>query len=161
MAIPIYASGDFRITWNSALITGGMSSGLGEDTFLTITPNGPIAETSIGASGDISYSKLADQGGTIELIFKQNAPALKEIDAVAAALQLVGTASGVPFGGVFTLEDPTGAIPNFLAWNTFLVDKGTMTHQKVMGERTITFNCEKLINGDPQSIEANISSYLK
>jgi len=161
MANPIYASGDFRIVWNSAQITDSMSDGWAEDQFMTVTPNGPLVETSIGASGSMSISKLADQGGVIEVTYMQNAPALKQIDTVAAGLQIVGDASGIPFGGVFTFEDPTGNTPNFLAWNAYLVDKGALTHQKVMGERTVTWNCEKLIFGDPQSIEANISSYLK
>lgn len=160
MSLPIYASGDFKCSWYGEKI-GNLSAGWGDDQFLTATPNGPIKETSIGASGDMAVSKLADQGGVITMTFKQTAPALKKIDEVSAAEQLVGEFYELPFSGPFLFEDPTGNMDNFVAWDAVLVDVGSHEHQKVMGERTVTWNCSKLIFGNVASITANISSYLK
>ena len=157
MSNPLYASGDFTCTW----YTEDLSVGWGDDTFLTVTPNGPIKEASFGADGNMSVSKLADQGGTIEITFMQTAEALSTIDAISASEQLVGELYTLPFGGPFTFKDPTGNTPSFVAWNTVLIDKGVHTHQKVMGERTITFACEKLIFGDVDSITSNILDYIK
>jgi len=157
MANPIYASGDFKISWNGT----SLGTGWGDDTFITVTPNGPIKETSIGADGNMSISKLADQGGVIEMTFMQTAEALAKIDEIAAAEMLVGEFYELPFAGFFLLEDPTGNNENFVAYNTVLVDNGSFSHQKVMGERTITWNCEKLILGNYSSIMATMSSYLK
>lgn len=154
---PIYASGDFRATWNGIKL----SSGWGDDQFLTATPNGPVAETSWGSDGNMSYSKLADQGGVITMTFKQTAEALKDIDKVSAGLQLVGEFYETPFAGFFTFEDPQGNVENFVAYNAVLVDRGAHEHQKVMGERTITWNCEKLIFGTPADIIPVISQYIK
>jgi len=155
--LPIYASNDFLAEW----YTVDLSSGWGDDTFLTATPNGPIKEVSIGADGNMSVSKLADQGGVITMTFKQTAKALEDIDKIAASEALVGDAYEIPFSGPFTFKDPTGNVNNFFAYNTVLIDKGSHEHQKVMGERTVTFACEKLIFGNPESIQANLSSFVK
>lgn len=154
---PVYASGDFRCTWNGLKL----NSGWGDDQFLTATPNGPLKELQWGADGNLSQSKLADQGGVITMTFKQTAEALKRIDEVAAAEMLVGEFAQLPFAGFFTFEDPSGSVENFVAYNTVLVERGAHEHQKVMGERTITWGCEKLIFGDPATIIANISQYIK
>jgi len=155
---PVYGSGDFKITWNGQSLANG---GLGNDTFLTVTPNGPIKETSIGADGQMSVSKLADLGGVITITFMQTAEGVSKIDEIAAAEMVINEVGELPFAGLFVLEDPTGNCDNFYALNTVLVDRGTIEHQKVMGERTFTFNCEKLIFGDYTSISQNISSYIK
>lgn len=157
MANPIYASGDFKSSWNGI----SFNTGLGNDTFMTVTPNGPIKETSIGADGNMSISKLADQGGVIEMTFMQTAESLTKLDEVAAAEQLVGEFYELPYSGPFLFEDPTGNTDNFYAHNTVLVDNGSFSHQKVMGERTVTWNCEKLIFGNVASIQSAISSYIK
>lgn len=157
MANPLYASGDFTCTWQSI----SLNTGWGEDTFLTVTPNGPIKEVTFGADGNMTPSKLADMGGVIEMTFMQTADALDEIDKIAAAEQIVGELYSTPYSGVFTFSDPTGNMPSFLAWNTVLLDKGVHSHQKVVGERSVTWACEKLIFGDPDSILANISNYVK
>lgn len=157
MANPIYASGNFKCSWNGE----SLNTGLGNDTFLTVTPNGPLVETSNGADGIMSISTLADQGGVIEMTFMQTSESLAKIDAIAATMQLVGEAYELPFSGYFLFEDPTGNTENFVAYNTVLVDKGSFSHQKVIGERTITWNCEKLIFGNVASIQSAISSYIK
>lgn len=154
---PVYASGDFKCTWNGVKL----NTGWGNDQFLTATPNGPLKDVQIGASGDMSVSKLADQGGVITMTFMQTADALDDIDNIAAAEMLVGEVAELPFAGFFQFEDPTGNTKSFVALNTVLVDRGSHEHQKVVGEQTITWACEKLIFGDPLSIMSNISSYLK
>lgn len=157
MANPIYASGNFKMSWNSV----SMHVGIGNDTFMTVTPNGPLVETSIGADGNMSISTLADQGGVIEMTFMQTAKALSDIDQKAVLSQMVGDAYNVPYVGEFLFEDPTGNNSNFYAHNAVLVDNGSFSHQKVMGERTIKWNCEKLIFGEYDSIKRAMSSYLR
>ena len=154
---PLYASGDFECTWNGV----NLSSGWGDDQFLTATPNGPIKEVVIGADGNMSVSKLADQGGVITMTFKQTAEALNKIDEISAAEQLVGIFYAAPFSGPFTFTDPNGNVNNFVAHNTVLIDNGSHEHQKVMGERTITWACEKLIFGNPADIMREITNYVK
>ena len=161
MANPVYDSRNFRIGWNGAILTEGMNSGWGDDTFMTVTPNGDDVDMKIGSCGTAGVSKLADQGGTIEVTFQQTAIALKKIDQIAATSQLMNEVWTTPYLGVFTFTDPSGAQPSFVAWNAVLSNKGTTTHQKIMGERTITWKCEKLIYGDPDSITANILDYIK
>lgn len=161
MANPTYASGNFRMGWNGAILTGGMNTGWGDDQFMAITPNGDLVETAIGADGHMSVSQLADQGGVIEVTFKQTAEALNKIDLVAATQQLMNEIYTGPFLGMFTFEDPLGNVPNFVAWNTVLVNKGAQTHQKVMGERTVTWHCEKLIFGSVDEIKPKILDYIK
>lgn len=154
---PVYSSGDFKCTWNGAKL----NTGHGSDQFLTATPNGPLKEVSIGASGDMSVSKLADQGGVITMTFMQTAEALTKIDEIAASEMLVGEFAELPYAGFFLFEDPSGAAKSFVAFNTVLVDRGSHEHQKVMGEQTITWACEKLIFGDPASIMNQLDSFLK
>ncbi len=154
---PQYASSDFICSWNGKKL----NTGWGEDVFLTVTPNGPLKETKIGADGWMSVSKLADQGGVIEMTFMQTAQALKDIDVISAAEMAVGEAYELPFAGIFAFEDPLGNLDNFVAINTVLVDRGAHTHQKVMGERTITWNCEKLIYSNPASVLENLAAYTK
>ena len=155
--IPIYASGDFTAGWNGK----DLSSGWGDDQFLTVTPNGPLKETMIGADGHMSVSKLADLGGVITMTFKQTAQALKDIDEVAAIEMAIGDAAQLPFAGEFHFKDPTGNMQNFVALNVVLVDRGTIEHQKVMGERTITWNAETIIFSNPASIKSAVDSFLK
>jgi hypothetical protein len=152
-----YASGDFKITWNGE----SLSTGHGSDQFLTATPNGPMAEMEIGADGNPVISKMADQGGVLTMTFWQTAETLKLIDKIAAAEMLVGEFAELPFAGVFTFEDPTGNMENFLAWDVTLLDRGSHEHQKAVGERTITWGAGKLIFGDPASIMAAMSQYIK
>lgn len=155
--LPVYSSGDFTCIWNGVKLNVGW----GDDQFLTATPNGPLKETMIGAAGDMAVSNLADRGGVITMTFKQTADALDDIDTIAAAEMLVGEAFNLPYAGYFQFFDPLGNNKGFVALNTVLVDRGAHEHQKVMGERTITWNCEKMIFGDPLSIMGQISSFIK
>ena len=154
---PVYSSGDFKCTWNGTKLNVGH----GNDQFLTATPNGPLKEVTIGADGSMSVSKLADSGGVITMTFMQTAEALTDIDNIAAAEMLVGEFAELPYAGYFQFEDPTGNTKSFVAVNTVLIDRGAHEHQKVIGEQTITWACEKLIFGDPASIMREISSYIK
>lgn len=154
---PVYASADFKCTWNGA----NLSTGHGNDQFLTATPNGALKEVSMGADGGMSVSKLADQGGVITMTFMQTANALTTIDTITAAEMLVGEAANLPFAGFFIFEDPTGNTKSFVAYNTVITDRGAHEHQKVMGEQTITWACEKLIFGDPASIMGALSDFIK
>lgn len=157
MPNPIYASGNFKAAWNGVKL----NTGWGDDQFLTVTPNGALKEVAIGADGFMSISKLADQGGTITMTFKQTAEVLKDIDKIAAGEQLVGEFYELPYTGAFTFEDPSGNVDNFYAHNAVLIDRGTHEHQKVMGERTITWACERLIYGTPADIIPVINQYIK
>jgi hypothetical protein len=143
--------------WNGTKL----NTGHGNDQFLTAIPNGPMKATTIGADGSMTVSKLADTGGVITMTFMQTAKALGDIDIIAAAEMAVQEAFNLPFAGFFTFEDPTGNSKNFVAYNTVLVDRGEESHQKEVGERTITWHCEKLIPGDPASIMREISTFIK
>ncbi len=154
---PVYDSSNFICAWNGTTL----NTGWGQDVFMTVTPNGPLKETAIGADGWMSVSKLADQGGVIEMTFMQTAQALTDIDIKAAEEMALNEFAKLPFAGIFSFTDPLGNLDNFVAINTVLVDRGSHSHQKVMGERTITWHCEKLIYGNPASIMENIAAYTK
>ncbi len=154
-----FASGDLTITWNGIKL----NSGWGEDVFFTATPNGPLKEMTIGADGNGTISKLADRGATLELTLVQTAvKQLKDISKIAAAETLVADAAQLPFAGIFTVEDPLGNCANFVCLNATLVDMGSHSFGKTVGERTITWKCDKFIETDSiESVMSNISSYIK
>lgn len=157
MANPAYASQGFLFTWN----TISLNTGWGTDQFLTVAHNGPLKELTFGADGSMTTSQLADQGGVINMTFMQTAKALTKIDEISAAEQLVGAAYVTPYSGLLTFTDPLNSVNSFVAYNTTLLETGSHEHAKVVGERTITWGCEKLIYGNVSSILANISSYIK
>lgn len=148
-----YSSANLTSTWNSIDLSEGL-------TAINFTPNGAYAETTFDLGGQMTMSMLANQGGVLELTYLQTSKTVKKLLGIGAAMQVVGQNANVPYFGLFSLKDPTGNTGQCVAWNTALVADGGETWGETVGERTFTFNCEKLIYSDnPASIAAAIVDY--
>lgn len=158
MANGVFASGRLLITWNGI----DLSEGWGEDTFLTITPNGDIREVMIGADGNGTISELADMSATIELTLSQTADVIKTINKIEAAERVVRDNTGVPASGFFTVEDPLGSTANFVCLETVMLSSGAHEWAKTAGERVFRWHTTRYIpTDDPATVLSNIQAYIK
>lgn len=150
-----YSSAGINITWNGLKLSNGY---LG----ISVTPNGDTQQLDFDLKGRAVISRLANQGASLELEYRQGSQSLKDLDSVMAGLQLVGEAFELGFQGVLTIDDPTGAVGSFVAVNAVLANMGDETIGETVGSRTATFYCEKLIRTDNVAdVLAKLASYLE
>lgn len=150
-----YESGAVEVTW----YTVNLSEGWAEDTFLTITPNAARVETSAGADGTYTFSKIADKGCTITMTFKDVAPINKKIGAIAGAQDLLGDTLPV---APFTVVDKTGDSVHFVALNAVLTEVPEISFGRVSGEKTWTWVAELYImSEDLSTVTSALDQYIK
>lgn len=150
-----YEAGNVDVNWSGI----DLSTGWGEDTFLTITPNSDRVEATAGAGGERTYSKIADKSATIEMTFTQTADVIKEIGGVAGIQDLIG--ADLEFAP-FKVVDGTGKSVNFVCENAVLMSVSEVTFGRAAGERTFTWDCEfYIMSDDPATITNAFDQYQK
>jgi len=149
-----YASAGISINYNGMDISSGFQSA-------NVSKNGDLQEVSFDLKGRMTISQLADQGGTIEIEYTQTDESLKKLDKMGAGVMLVSEFFEIPFQGLMTFKDPTGNTGSFVAFNTVITSLGDESWGNVVGTRTVSFKCERLIRTDnPLDVLANITQYL-
>ncbi|CAH9012527.1 conserved hypothetical protein [Vibrio phage 424E50-1] len=149
-----YASGGITMAWNGEDISEGYQG-------INLSPKGDLQEASYDLKGKRTLSQLADQSATLTVTYTQTENTVKNLETAASALQLTREFISVPTEGVILFEDPTGNTGSFLAWNVALLSTGDEDWAATVGERTVTFDVEKLIrHKDPASVLSNIAQYL-
>ena len=148
-----YSSAEHTLSWNGIKLSEGYEGS-------SITPNGDLVEVHFDLKGRMHKSRLANQGGVITVTYVQGCESLKKIDDVSSGLQLLGEFYETGFDGIFMFEDPV-ASNSFVAWNATLISTGDIENADVIGQRTPTWHCEKLIRtSSPLDVIANIAAYL-
>lgn len=149
-----YASASLNLAWNGIDLSDGLQ-GAGA------SKNGDLQEVSFDLKGKMTTSQLANQGGVITATYTQNSETLRKLDTAASGIQKVGANFEVPTQGLLVFEDPVGKTGNFVAWNAVLISTGDEEWGETVGEREVTWACEKLIRHDnPAIVVANIAEYL-
>lgn len=149
-----YASAGINIVYNGMKISEGFQ---GAGT----SKNGDLQSVSFDLKGRMTISQLADQGGTVTITYTQTSESLKKIDKMASGIQLVAEGYELPFQGILLFDDPTGNTGSFLAYNSVILSTGDESWAEAVGEREVTWACEKLIYTDnPLDVLANIAAYL-
>ena len=150
-----YESAGVSVTWFGV----NLSSGWGEDTFLTITPNSERVTYKAGADGHYTFSKMADKGCTITMTFTDVAPVNKKVGGIAGVQDMIGSTVGI---APFTVIDATGNSAHFACLNAVLTEVSDIEFGSSSGERTWTWVAETYIMAeDPATITAQIKKYLK
>ena len=149
-----YASSTLTLAWNGIDLSDGLQ---GAGT----SKNGDLQEVSFDLRGKMTTSQLANQGGVITATYTQNSETLRKLDTAGALVQKVGESFELPSIGLLVFEDPVGKTGNFVAWNAVLISTGDEEWGETVGEREVTWACEKLIRHDnPATVVANIADYL-
>lgn len=151
-----YASGGITMAWNGQDISEGYKG-------IDLDPKNNLQEASYDLKGKRTLSQIADQSATLSVTYTQTDNTVKQLETAASALQLTREFIQVPIEGegVIIFEDPTGNTGSFVAWNVALTSTGSESWAASVGERTVTFDVEKLIrHEDPASVLANIAQYL-
>lgn len=149
-----YASSGLSLVWNGEDLSRGLMGA-------TSSPNGDLQEMSFDLKGESTLSQFANQGGVITATYKQTSETLKTIDSFAAGVQLMSEFVETPFQGFLTFKDETGNTGNFVAYKAAIISTGDEAWAEVVGEREITWHCEKLIRTDNVAdVMANLAQYL-
>lgn len=157
--LPVYESQNIEASWGVGGSAIDMTSGWAENTFLTVTPIGPMKEAGFGADGKMGVSKMAAKGGTISLTLKQTAPLNLELARIAAAEMV----RGAPIvAAPFKVIDKTGGSAHFVALNAVLTEQASHEFANTMGEKTWVWVCESFIStDDPVALTASITDWLR
>lgn len=151
--IPVYSSRDIRAFWDGI----DLAKGWAEDTFLTIEPNTERVNYKVGADGQIAPSKSADKSAKITVTYQQNAPVLKAIADVFAAMDISGGEFKV---SPMVIIDPNNEV-YFVTNNAFVSEVPTNEFGKEQGERSFVFICESyLLSSDPSTVTAAMGQYV-
>jgi len=154
MANNTYESSNISVQWFDI----DLSTGWGEDTFLTIEPLGARVEAKFGAEGSVSPNKLANKGATISLTLAQTADANKKIADIWAAQEVIGAPINV---SPFQVIDRTGDSAHFVALNAFLTEVPGHSFAATSGEKTWVWVCESYIEtSDPSTVTSALRDYL-
>lgn len=149
-----YASSGLTLSWNGIDCSNGLQG-------MTTSKNGDLQEMTFDLKGRATLSQLADQGGVITATYTQTDATLKTLDTAAASVQLMNEFVEVPFQGFLVFQDTTGNTGNFVAVNAAIISTGDETWADVVGEREVTWHCEKLIRSDNVAdVMANLAQYL-
>lgn len=82
-----------------------IDSGLGEDEFIRITPEGPVVTDKAGADGEVVRSKTNEKRVTIKITLLQTSEGNAKLSAIAELDDRAGNGAGV---GPFLVKDRSG-----------------------------------------------------
>ena len=153
MANRTYEPGSVRISWNGI----DLSTGWGEDTFLTIEPLSERVQYIFGADGITTPVKMSNKGATISLTLTQTAEANKDIANVWAAQEVIGAPVQI---GAFVVEDLVGDSAHFVTLNAGLSEVPGHSFATSPSEKTWVWVCETYIEtSDPSTITSALDQY--
>jgi len=154
MANNTYESSNISVSWYDV----DLSTGWGEDTFLTIEPLGARVEAKFGADSSVTPVKMANKGATISLTLAQTADANKKIANIWAAQDAKG---GEVVISPFQVIDRSGDSAHFVALNAFLTEVPGHSFAASSGEKTWVWVCESYIEtSDPSTVTSALRDYL-
>ena len=154
MANKTYESGSVLANWLGI----NCSQGWAEDTFLTVEPLVERTSATFGADGQMTPSKMANNGATITLTVMQTADVNLEIAAVWAEQQK----KGVPvFLAPFEVLDVVGGSSHFVALNAMLTEVPGHSYGNAVGEKSWVWVCESYLEtDDPSILISSLQEYL-
>jgi hypothetical protein len=135
MAHATYSPKDVIIALSGTPITG-----FAEDDFLTLSRTSPLLDPIVGADGELTRTKNADETGTIVISLAQTARANLTLSAFAA---LQRAAPDLPLG-ILEIKDPSGSVLA-IGTNVVLAKLPEVTlGATASNSKDWEFHCEKL-----------------
>lgn len=148
--LPAYSPKDVNISFNGFAITGYAT-----DSFVRLRRNSDLLNETVGASGELSLTKIADRTGEIEIELMQTSESNLLLSAVALATENGGPVTT----GVLMIQDPSGSVLA-VALNAYLKALPEVELGAEQNSKTWMFGCEILeYSSTPAGYDAGTTGF--
>lgn len=110
-----YSPKDVTVSWFAKGFPGLKVVGLNQDSMIRLRRNGDITGRTIGAYGESSVTRLADETGTVEIELMQTSPTNLMFSGVFNAYQSGSYEQLATFVGDIVISDPSGSVLAYAA----------------------------------------------